>query len=238
MRNNEAAELSVILQYELGEKEAKAYKLCLMYIDKSKKFFPDYQHCRLPKGNPTKSELFRHCHKLLREHEADIKDEDLELYVHAQFDILRNISVREGQHPRISPAVLSGEKAWKRWLLWKGKYDRVKTFAAVKTASEVIDTNRENKVINSLNSTKKYLFVMNDRLDAADLRRALRDGTFWLWVRWGKVSYYYLLLSPLVQEWLEETGTHLRDKFDVNLYLPGVTDKTKAYFRQEFSYEF
>ncbi len=102
MISEEDKALELILLYSMDEIEAKAFKIALLYLAKSKKLFPDYKHYRLPKGDPRKGELFKYCHKLVRTKGDKIADEDYKLYVHAQLDILRNIK-KGDLHPFITP---------------------------------------------------------------------------------------------------------------------------------------
>lgn len=234
---SEANEISVIIEFSMNEDEAKAYKVCLIYLEKYKKFFPHEFRYNLPKGDPRKSYLFRHCYTLLREHGKELPDEDIKLYIHAQFDILKHIT-KNNQHPRIGPEVISGQKAWNRWLLWKSKYDKIKKFAVV---NQTIDLNKQKEVIELLGKTKQYLNVMFGKYTKENIIKSMDDGEFWLWVLWGKICYYYLMLSPSVKSWLEKSNVDLSSKikFDKSLYESGIQDKkVLEYFQKEFQEEF
>lgn len=56
--------LEAILDYEMDELEGKAYKLCLIWLDRSRKVFPEYQHMGMKRGDPRKSLIFKVCYKL------------------------------------------------------------------------------------------------------------------------------------------------------------------------------
>jgi hypothetical protein len=236
---NEAGQMAVILEYGMTEMEAKAYKLSLIYCEKVTQFFPKEITYQTKKGDPRKGYVFKHCHKLLREHGEEINDKELKLYIHAQLDILRHITQGQ-QHPHIGPEILSGPKAWNRWKLWKSKYEKASKFVTTPLAEQIVDINKEREVIELLKKTKQYFAVMFDRVDAEDINAALQTEDFFLWVRWGKVCHYYLILSPLVQEWINKSKINLTDKvsFDINRYLPGITTGVKEYFNKEFSHEF
>ena len=47
--------LEAIIDYEMDRLEAKAYKLLLLWLDKSRKMFPNYAHAKMKKGDPRKS---------------------------------------------------------------------------------------------------------------------------------------------------------------------------------------
>jgi hypothetical protein len=223
----------------MNDLEARAYKISLLYLEKVIKLFPNEIHYKVPKGDPRKSYVFKHCYKLLRIHGQDLLEEDIKLYVHAQLDILKHIT-KDQEHPRISPDILSGPKAWNRWLLWKDKYNKTKKFVATATAETVINKNLENEALELLQKTKMFFLVIFDKITKEKILESLDKGEFWLWVRWGKVSYYYLLISPIIKQWLESNQATLSSKvqFESTLYQGGLTEKTFEYFKKEFPYEF
>ena len=53
--------LDAILDYKMDELEGRAYKLCLIWLDRSRKVFPDYQHSTMKKGDPRRSLIFKMC---------------------------------------------------------------------------------------------------------------------------------------------------------------------------------
>jgi hypothetical protein len=236
---NDAQLLTAIIEYEMNDLEARAYKISLLYLEKAAKLFPNEIHYKVPKGDPRKSYVFKHCHKLLRLHGNDLLESDIKLYVHAQLDILKHIT--QGQeHPRISPDILSGPKAWNRWLLWKSKYDKVKKFSSTATASQVINKNREKEALELLSKTKMFFTAFFEIPSKDKIFASLDSGEFWLWVRWGKICYYYLLISPIVKQWLQKQNLTLLDKISFNeaLYNEGITEDVRTYFEKEFAYEF
>lgn len=227
--------LDLILLYGMDEIEAKAFKISCLYLEKARKFFPNYQHYRLPKGDPRKSELFRYCHKLIREKGDKIADEDYRLYVHAQLDILRQI--KKGDiHPFITPACLAGEKAWKRWLLWKSRYDKmIESKMSASTASSV-NVHSPQKIQKDLWRTKQFLIAWFDRFDANDVSESLKDKVIFAWYQTGSICGYFFILSSLVQKWIKDTGTDLKKEFniDLNYYSGASQQEVVAYFKTEF----
>lgn len=236
---NDAQLLIAIVEYGMNDLEARAYKISLLYLEKASKLFPNEVHYKVPTGDPRKSYIFKHCYKLLRLHGQELLENDIKLYVHAQLDILKHIT--QGQeHPRIAPDILSGPKAWNRWLLWKRKYDKIKKFSSTPTVAQVINKNREKEALELLSKTKMFFDMLFQPIKREDIVAGLESGDFWLWVRWGKVSYYYLLTSPLVKDWLEKAKVSLIDKvnFDLPAYQEGITEQVKIYFEKEFKHEF
>jgi len=230
--------LELILQYSMDEIETKAFKIACVYLAKAKKFFPDYKHYRLPKGDPRKSDLFRHCYKLLREKGDKIADEDYTLYVHAQMDILRGIK-KGDLHPFITPACISGEKAWKRWLLWKGKYDKLIDSKMSANVASKVNVHSPEKIKKDLWKTKQFFIAWFDRLDPSDVLESLNDSNIFRWYQTGNICGYYFILSSLVQNWLKKNPIDLKKEFnlDLALYMEANQKEVIDYFYLEFPYE-
>jgi hypothetical protein len=238
MISPEDTALELILQYNMDEIEAKAFKIACLYLNLSKKFFPNYQHYRLPKGDPRKSDLFRHCHKLVRTRDDKIADEDYRLYVRAQLDILRTIK-KDDSHPFITPACLSGEKAWKRWLLWKSKYDKLIESKMSTNSATTINVNSLQKIKKDLWRTKQFFIAWFDRLDPADIMESLKDRNIFRWYQTGSVCGYYLVLSSLVRNWLAKNPIDLKKEFNIDLekYKEAYNIEALEYLKSEFPYE-
>jgi hypothetical protein len=230
--------LELIIQYGMDEIEAKAFKIACIYLEKSRKMFPNYQHYRLPKGDPRKSELFRHCHKLVREKQGKIADSEYQLYVHAQLDILRNIK-KGDLHPFITPSCLSSENAWKRWLLWKSKYDKHLESRASAAVASTVNVHTPQKIKKDLWKTKQFFLAWFDRLDAQDIQESLKDANIFRWHQTGSVCGYYLVISPIVNKWLQKNPIDLKKEFsiDMSLYTEANRPEIIDYFNAEFPHE-
>jgi hypothetical protein len=222
----------------MDEIQAKAFKIALIYLELAPKFFPDYQHYRLPKGDPRKSDLFRYCHKLVREKQGKIADSDFKLYVRAQLEIMRGIR-RGDSHPFITPSCLAGDKAWKRWLLWKSRYDKLIESRASSAVADTIDIHTDQKIKKDLWKTKQFFLAWFDRLDVQDIRDALSDNNFFLWVTSGSVCGYYLILSPIFNTWLKSHPIDLLKKYgvDLNVYKNANKPELHLHFKEEFPHE-
>ena len=150
----EEVKLEAILDYDLDELEAKAYKLCLIWIERSRKIFPDYQHSGMKRGDPRKSLIFKYCYKLVRETQGVLEDKDYALYIRAQLDVLRHINTGKKTAPLIDANCLVGDKAWKRWKLWKRKYDAV---TSKPTELSQVTAPGIAKAISGLEFTKEFI---------------------------------------------------------------------------------
>lgn len=227
--------LPLIMDYKMDKDEAKAWKIAILYMQLAQKYFPDYNHYRIGKGDPRKTSLFKHCYKLVRETATLLQDYEYRMYISAQFQILKNI-VTDGNHALIGPNCLVGAKAWKRWLVWKKRFEQ--------TAKNDVETattkSSEGKVYEELRDTKKYLAGKFSELTRKNVIDILNNRTLFRWCALGKVSPFYIVLSPVVQTWVNETGADLLEAFNLDLsyYRASVTKDVETFFKTEFAYEF
>lgn len=219
------AKLEFIFQYKMNKEEAKAWKIAILFINLVNKYFPDYKHqLRIPKKDPRKSELFKHCYKLMKS--TDLQDQEFRIYISAQLQILKAIELKDGIHPLILPSIITGPKAWNRWLLWKRKYDKVE----YKTEIFTEDT---KKIILALKETKSFL-MSKFELNKQNIEKSLENRTLYRWCALGLISPYFLALSPTINK------DSLLEKFtiDVALYEKNITPEVRQAFKDEFSFEY
>ena len=148
-------DLELIIKYKMNDLEATAFKLTLLYEELCKKEFPNERHVKISKDkDPRKTTLFKYCYKLARETKGLFKEKDYKLYILAQLQILR--LAKEGNiHALIEPQILVGEKAWKRWKIWKRIYD--KKINKIKNSQELGIVTSESKIKIELKSTLLFL---------------------------------------------------------------------------------
>jgi hypothetical protein len=226
--------LDAIVDYEMDELEAKAYKLCLIWLDRSRKIFPDYQHTKLKRGDPRKSLVFKMCYKLVRETNGVIPDEEYPLYIRAQLDVLRHIVVNSKAHVLIDPGCLVGDKAWVRWKLWKKKYDTVS-----QKPQEVSQVTHPGiaKALDGLEKTKEFItktFGANPSIDK--YQESKTNNNFYRWVNLGKISPYYIAISPFVAK-IFTADDLAKLNFDLSVYRPCITDIVHLKFKELFPNE-
>jgi hypothetical protein len=225
--------LDAIVDYEMDELEARAYKLCLLWIDRSRKVFPDYQHTRLKSGDPRKSLLFKTCYKLSRETQGVLEEADYPLYVRAQLDVLKHINIGKYK-PLIDVNCLVGDKAWKRWKLWKRKYDSV---SQRPTEISQVSVPGVAKAIAGLESTKEFLVkTLGPEPGIDKYREAKLNNNLTRWVNFGKISPYYLAMSPHIAEVMAQEDFK-RLNFDPTVYKPCITDAVVMKFQELFPHE-
>ena len=230
--------LESILDYNLTDFEAKSVKIMYLYIESVQRIFPDF-HIRYPKGDPRKTYLFKVCYKLVRENLGTVVDADYPLYVIAQLDIIRRNTERFGSDAHISPICLVGEKAQKRWYVWKKIYDK-KLNRRQETAKDAgVDAHSYEKVITTLKQDKQFLSDRLVVLSKETLAQAVEGRAMLRWIATKQVSPYYGIMSSILNNWLKEHTLTLDSVFnlDFNFYRPGITTEVQEFFNAFFSYE-
>lgn len=225
--------LEPIITYDMTANEARAYKISLLWAGLSRKEFPTHKFGKVsPNGDPRKSLLFKYCYKLAILTKGVIPDAELKLYVTAQLQILKRCGIEENIDTLISPACLVGDKAWRRWKLWKKEYDAAMAEAS-RAAPDQSNAVRTDRVLDGLDSTRRFLLTQFDgRLPSSEeiefeaVGHRLRE-----WVVRGKVSPYYVLLEPS----LAQTDHERAFSFDPELYRPSITQGVREHFVKTFS---
>jgi hypothetical protein len=221
------SKLEAIIEYNMPEQHAKAFKIALMWEKHVNVVFPKYRATKLPKkGDPRNGTLFRHCLKLVRETTGIIPDNEYELYVEAQLLIFKAIS-NNGAVLLVEPHILSGKPAWRRWKLWKRRYDLRENTTQPMDHTPLVA--QEEKVIAALKKTKEFLLKEYKGLPTQEqFHNNLIDGTLVRFITLGKISPYYVLLTPLIsREFIDKL------KFDLSIYENDITDNVKYFFRNE-----
>lgn len=223
-------ELEPIIKYNMDDLESKAYKIALIWQEECQRELPDEPFVKLKKNSdPRKSNLFKFCYKLAREMKGILKDSEIQLYVRAQLQILKTI--REGQvHALIEPHCLVGEKAWKRWKIWKYKYQR--KINKSQSSEEIGVSTKNSKIIADLNKTFDFLLKMKC-VDIDSLKK--HENDLFRWVNNGEVSYFYILLSPFIHKIF---GNLTKFNFDKIYYRSSITPQIEDFFKSTFKHEF
>lgn len=226
-------EYDPIFEYNLDEMETKAYKLSLIWYEKSRKIFPDYKHTIMKKGDPRKSLAFKYCFKLARETNGILLDEEYHLYIRAQLDVLANL-VKHNRQILIDPGCLVGDKAWIRWKLWKKKYDSISS--KPQEVSKVTHPGI-SKALYGLETTKEFLTksLGADRT-IEKYREAKINNNLSRWINLGKISPYYLAISPFISSIFTELEMK-KFNFDLAVYRESITEEVYQRFSLLFPEE-
>jgi len=231
-------DLEDILHYSMNEDEAKSYKISLLWMELAHHEFPDYEHTKLrKKGDPRKSILFKYCYKLVQETRGIIADHEYRLYILAQLQILKYLAVTK-EHALIDPIILIGDKAWKRWQVWRSKYAKRKR-ETVTLVEPVTVTAPNTTVVKDLRHTKDHFIKkFGGCPNFSQVEQALKDHTMVRWVTMDRVSPYYILLSPWVARCMDGRTFVEVFMFDLVVYENSITQPVREFFKQEFAYEY
>ncbi len=223
--------LEAILEYEMPEQQAKAYKLCLCWEKICEIELKGYRYARLPKkGDPRKCLLFQYCFKLARETQGLIPDTEYKLYILAQIRTLKAYS--EGNvHSLIAPSCLCGPPAWKRWKIWKYKFDKEYKKVALAGTTDDIKAGKSH-IIADLERTKDFL-EKNKIKSGRDLEKAITEKEFFKWVAFSKISPYFVIFYQISKKRWE----NLEDSFsfDPALYEKELDADTNRWFKANFN---
>jgi hypothetical protein len=134
----------------------------------------------------------------------------------------------------ITPNVIVGEKAWKRWLVWKKRYDKK---ALASNAEEAgIKSHKDSYTISELEKTKKFLLrIFENDISKNDIIEAIENRTMTRWLIQGKVSPYYAVLSPLMKKYFKDES---KVNFNISFYSGGITGPVEREYKSLFDYEF
>ena len=227
-----------ITKYKFDSEEEASYKLAQKWIELCQKYFPNYQHTH-KKGfnltaNPKKSIIFKICYKLRRETKGLIDEADYLLYIRAQLEILK---VQSQKNPLVSiePACLIGDQAWKRWKLWKKKYDdklKTKDFSKKTVSQSKVGT---SKAIQGIVVSRE--FISNNIGKNPTIQDYIKnEKALYNWINFGKISPYYLAISPYIKTMFTEEDFR-RLNFDLKVYQECITEEVLKVFDKLFSYE-
>lgn len=222
--------LHAIIEYGMDAMEASAFRLALCWLDVSRRVFPDYRHATLNRGDPRKSLVFKICYKLVRETKGVLEESEYPLYVRAQLEVLKYISRNSG-NPLIDPNCLVGERAWKRWRLWKKRYDSVVTTGD--SSDERSLAAGALKAIDGLEKTKEFLVKSLGDLVEERYRQAIINNNIFRWVNLGKISPYYIAISPIMSRLLGKPDLE-RMNFQADVYRECVNDAVIREFNRLF----
>lgn len=229
-----AWELDAILQFNMPEDQAKAFKVALLWESLVEREFPGSRFVRLRQtGDPRKSLLFRMCYKLIQETKGIIEDKNYRLYILSQLQVCKNL----GKDALIEPNILIGEKAWKRWKFWKYQYDmHIKN--TKQSVEEVKITAAQPKIITALESTKKFLISKFGKEPTyEDIESSIKNNSMVRWVAMQRVSPYYILLSPWVAKMFQDRSWDDVFLFDLSVYKDSINEEVIKKFKEVFKYE-
>jgi hypothetical protein len=226
--------MSLVKKYNFTDEEILSFKISQIWIELCNKYFPEYNHTHKKgwnlKSNPKKSIVFKMCYKLQRETKGLLDEADYPLYVRAQLEILK-IQSKNNPLVLIQPACLVGDKAWKRWKLWKKKYD-----SKIKAPSGTqIDRLSYLKAKDGILKTRKFIDSTLGKTPTLDQYKSNKINLL-NWLNFGNISPYYAVISPYMKKIFCEDD-YKKLNFDVRLYHDCINDDVEGLFNQLFEYE-
>lgn len=219
--------------------EIEAYKVAVIYEQEYRKAFVNEQIKMdkinfLPqKSDPRKSYLFRYCYKMIKNLRGLIDPTQYRDYISG------NILIIKQNNGVIKPNCLSGDKAWFRYKV----YDR-----KIKIAQSEINalaprpsSASDEKICIELDATKHHIHTMcMDEIKSKKqkMQEFYEKGIFKLWTMTGKLSPYYLILSPLMSQICDTNQLLELCPSSKSVYEGKITEEVKNYFKSEFLDEF
>lgn len=225
--------LQLILDYKLTPREAKCYKIALIWEATCRYYFPNLKIVSyFKKGDPRKSALFKQCWKLLRETEGLLRFDQFKQY------FIANLSNMKAHNPDTVPNLtsMSGNNAWIRWKVWERAYNRK---LLEKIGEQEKPLHVEPAIIFKLDLTKKFLFEKCEGQPTLDkLQNFYNEKSLNVWILSGKISHFYLILSPFINKILDLQELEKKLCFDSKIYSDKINENVIEFFQKEFSYEY
>lgn len=223
----DATRLNAVFDWKMSKDEAHAYYLAVIWEQETRKMFPNKQLAKLPpKSDPRKCTLFRYCWKLIRETRGLLTPEEYQQYIHG------NLRIIQHHNGRIEPNCLCGDKAWIRWKVFKRLLEKR---LAQQRQEEIPVVNINSKIANELDCTKKFLYEKMEGEPSLDKFSSI-SSKIMVWVETGRISKYYLVMSPWIQKLNMLETLEQQCSFTRSIYI--IDENIRQFFKQEFSHEF
>lgn len=234
-----------IFEWKMSSLEISAYKLAVLYEEEYVSIFKGdmdgqgYRRNTLPKrSDPRKSNLFRHCWKLRRETRGLLEGDQYRQYIRANLTILK-LNQGGGDkagHVYIEPNAICGDKAWIRWKVYERWY-QTKLALTNSTPPPPSISSTHPKVIKEIDRTKRFLFEKCEGEPTKEkLCEFVNGGFFKFWIMTGKISKFYVVLSPFMEKHKENLAKSC--EFDLVLINERITNEVREYFGYEYKHEF
>jgi hypothetical protein len=231
--------LQTILEYRMTVDEGEVFHIALTYEQEYRKLFADEADGQSIRRNsiplrtdPRRSNLFRQCWKLRRETRGLIEQTEYRNYIRA------NLFIIKANKGHVEPNCVTGDRAWIRYKVWKRKYDKKIAEANEKTPPPSVSTTSP-KIIIEIDRTKKFLFERCAGQPTYEkISKFVETGFFRLWVSTGKISSFYLALSPFIEKTNQKDYLFSFSNSSEFLIHEKLTQEIKDYFKHEYAYEF
>lgn len=211
----------------MNKQEAYAFKVALLWQEIASKEFPDDKFVKLRRtGDPRKSTLFKYCYKLVTSTQGILLPTEYRFYVLAQIQLMGRMQSGDF-HALLEPQILVGPKAWKRWRWWKERYDK-NMRRMNKSSTDLKLTPQIENVKIDLIRTYDFLFSQVGVLTSEKIKKLIESKKLQEWLVTDKISPYFVILSPWVQEYLGEKSISQVFERDLTIYL--ITEEIERVF--------
>ena len=235
---NEKLDIDTIFQWRMTTQEIEVFKLVLAYDKAFKKLFADAppQVKKLNsvpvRTDPRKANIFRQCWKMRRETRGLLEGTEYANYIYANLLIIK---LNDG---RVQPNCVCGDKAWVRYKVWKRRFDQ-KMAELSSTAPPPSVSTTNPKIIGEIDRTKKFLFERCEGEVTFDkIKNFVDEGIFKFWVASGKVSPYYVVMSPFIAKAGDVDAQFAGCSSSPAVVREKITSEVKDYFKHEYRHEF
>ncbi len=152
--------------------------------------------------------------------------------------IIGNLTLLMLKKAQIQPNVICGDNAWIRYKIYKRKYDAKMAELACQIPPPSI-SDICPKIICQIDTTKKFLFEKCEGMPTFEKIKAFIDnGFFKFWVVSGKVSQYYVTLSPFVAKSTDVDQFAENCSFSSVFIRERTTSEIVNYFKHEYQHEY
>jgi hypothetical protein len=229
-----------IVQWRMTREEAGVYKLACLYDREFRRLFcgtgveqNSFKRNTISfRNDPRKSFLFRHCWKLRRETRGLLESHQFRQYIVANLTIIK---LNDGY---VEPNLICGDKAWIRWKLYERWFKQKEAEKACLPPPPSVST-IDPKIVKEIDTTKKFLFERCEgEVTEEKLQKFFDDGIMRFWILTGKVSRYYLILSPFANKICDMEEFAEQCSFDPVLFREKISNEVKEYFKHEYKHEF
>jgi hypothetical protein len=235
-----------IFQWNMTNAESETFSLACIYETQFlrlfkgfKNFGGEFRRNTLPKrSDPRKSLLFKHCWKLRRETRGLLEPHQYKRYIVANLSILKLNYLKHDGSVRVEPNSICGDGAWMRWMMFERWCKNKDTDVSSEPPAPSV-ANTDIKVIIEIDRTKKFLYERCEGDPTQEkISNFFESGIFKFWTMTEKVSKFYIVLSPFVDQACNIEEFSDSCSFDPILFRQKITDEVKDYFKYEYTHEY
>jgi hypothetical protein len=210
-------------------KDDTAYRVCCLWVELSRKIFPDYMHSKTPQIKTLKkSVLFRTMLKLIKERDFETIGE-YELFIKAQLMIFKRINKKDTP-VLIEPVILTGDPAERRWFYWNKLVANANKLT--KQVYSMQDADMEYDLLESLKEIKK---ICGDELTFE--KYAENSSKIKTSAILRKIKPIYIYLSEWIKKLPEELKNDITQRTDSKSFDKFNVDYAKEIYNNLFDFE-